>query len=162
MQAWISIVISLIGLLITLSGAGVVIEYRIKKNFKEEEQNKQKIIEADNKKWQDDLKTVIKSELSPIKEELKQMHNDDDLTKKGIQALLRNKLDFLFKEAVTNRCKGNEVNAYATQEEKVEFDNIYQKYHSLGTNGVMDNCYKKYMALPINPPVKTKIKKENK
>lgn len=165
MQAWISIVISLIGLLITLSGAGVVIEYRIKKNFKQEEENKQKIIEADNKKWHDDLTAIIKSELQPIKKELEEMHVDDDLTKKGIQALLRNKLDFLYKEAMVFRCEGDETKAYATHEEKIEFTNLYEKYHVLGKNGVMDSCYKKYMSLSESAPIKTmkktKTKKEN-
>ena len=161
MQAWISTIISLIALIITASGAGIIIEYRVKKRLKRNEENKQKIIEADNKKWQDDLKIIIKSELIPIKKELDEMHIDDDLTKKGIQALLRNKLDFLYKEAMVIRSKGDETKAYATHAEKVEFTNLYEKYHVLGKNGVMDKCYETYMNLPELPLVKTKTKKEN-
>ncbi len=59
---------------------------------------------------------------------------------RGVQALLRNKLyEIYFK------C---EEKGYATMLEKNNFDNLYQQYHSLGKNGVMNEYYKRIMAMP--------------
>ena len=31
------------------------------------------------------------------------------------------------------------------------FENMYQQYHSLGKNGVMDDIHEKFKALPLEP-----------
>ena len=62
----------------------------------------------------------------------------------GVQAMLRNELRKLYKDAVD---KG-----YATDDEKAEWTNIWKSYHDLGENGVYDRKNEKFMDLPDEPP----------
>lgn len=59
----------------------------------------------------------------------------------GIQALLR---DRLYHTYMKYSEKG-----YAPLYARENFDNMYNQYHILGANGVMDDIYKKFMALPL-------------
>ena len=54
---------------------------------------------------------------------------------------------------------------YCPLEEKNRFDLMFQVYHSLGKNGVMDECHRKLMSLPDDKPASKKTKQrlnENK
>lgn len=64
--------------------------------------------------------------------------------KAGVQAMLRNELRKLYKDAM-DKC-------YATDDEKVEWTNIWKSYHDLGENGVYDRKNEKFMDLPDVPP----------
>lgn len=59
----------------------------------------------------------------------------------ALQALLRDRLYQLY-----SHCKDNEG---ATVNERENFENMYEWYHSLGENGVMDDTRKKFLMLPI-------------
>lgn len=61
-------------------------------------------------------------------------------TKKGIQALLRAQMISEF-----NKAKDR---GYAPIYAKDNFENMWQNYHALGLNGVMDGIREKYMQLP--------------
>ena len=59
----------------------------------------------------------------------------------GVQALLR---DRLYSTYMKYSEKG-----YAPIYARENFENMYQQYHTLGANGVMDDIYRKFMALPL-------------
>lgn len=61
----------------------------------------------------------------------------------GVQALLRDRLIQTY----------NHYNdkGYAPIYAKENFENMYQQYHSLGKNGVMDEIYEKFKELPLEP-----------
>lgn len=60
--------------------------------------------------------------------------------KRGIQALLRAQMISEFNKA---KDKG-----YAAIYAKDNFENMWQNYHALGLNGVMDGIREKYMQMP--------------
>lgn len=61
----------------------------------------------------------------------------------GVQALLRDRLIQTYNHY-------NEK-GYAPIYAKENFENMYQQYHSLGKNGVMDEIHEKFKALPLEP-----------
>lgn len=63
--------------------------------------------------------------------------------RKGVQALLRAQL---ISEWNYYQDKG-----FAPIYAKENFENVYQQYHNLGANGVMDDIRTKFLALPDRP-----------
>lgn len=61
--------------------------------------------------------------------------------KHGLQALLRDRMLSLYYQARTE--------GHATIESKSNFENLYQNYHGLGLNGVMDQIYEEYMDMEV-------------
>lgn len=59
----------------------------------------------------------------------------------GIQALLRDRL--------LNEYRIHSREGYASYQTRENFENMYQQYHSLGANGVMDDIRDKFLALPL-------------
>ena len=59
----------------------------------------------------------------------------------GVQALLR---DRLYSTYMHYQEKG-----YAPIYARENFENMYNQYHGLGANGVMDDIYRKFMDLPL-------------
>ena len=59
----------------------------------------------------------------------------------GVQALLR---DRLYSTYMHYQEKG-----YAPIYARENFENMYNQYHVLGANGVMDDIYRKFMHLPL-------------
>lgn len=62
----------------------------------------------------------------------------------GVQALLRDRLIQSYNHYAE---KG-----YAPIYAKENFENMWQQYHNLGANGVMDETHKKFLALPNRRP----------
>ena len=62
----------------------------------------------------------------------------------GVQALLRDRLISEYND----RLEKGFAPIYARE----NFDNMWNQYHNLGKNGVMDDVHDKYMALPTRPP----------
>lgn len=74
-------------------------------------------------------------------EELKETLNEtNEIMKKGIQALLRHELYSVYNEWI--------VKGYCPNEIKNDFENMYQQYHALGKNGVMDSLRNEIQNLP--------------
>lgn len=72
--------------------------------------------------------------------EFKKQNENNDTLKIAIQAMLRNDLLHNYHEYIH---KG-----YCSTEEKENWINMYNQYHTLGANGVMDEKKKKLLALP--------------
>lgn len=68
--------------------------------------------------------------------------------KSGTQASLRNSMVQMWE---TYSAMG-----YAPIWVKDDFENVYQNYHKLGANGVMDDLHKKFLELPTDDPKKKK------
>lgn len=69
-------------------------------------------------------------------------HNEEQIKalQLGVQALLRNKMVEIYNYS---KEKG-----YAGMNTRNNFENIWQQYHSLGANGVMDDIHEKFLELP--------------
>ena len=59
----------------------------------------------------------------------------------GVQALLRDRLY----QSYFHYCEKGFAPIYARE----NFENMYNHYHQLGGNGVMDDVYDKFMCLPL-------------
>ena len=66
--------------------------------------------------------------------------------KKGLQALLRNSLIDKIHEGLEKE--------YAPMYMRDNVANMYEQYHNLGKNGVMNDLYKDFMNLPTTKPKK--------
>ena len=64
--------------------------------------------------------------------------------KRGIQALLRDRL--------LQGYKFYRHQGWADEDDRTNLENIYQQYHDLGANGVMDNLRERFLDLPTDPP----------
>lgn len=62
----------------------------------------------------------------------------------GVQALLRDRLYEQYERYHTDK-------GYAPAWVKINFENMYKRYHTLGENGVMDQHYEDFMKLPDKP-----------
>lgn len=71
---------------------------------------------------------------------IKENDKKTDATQKGVQALLRAQMISEYNKALD---KGFSP-IYAKQ----NFENVWQNYHALGVNGVMDDIHEKYMSMP--------------
>lgn len=100
--------------------------------------------------------------LKSREEEISELKESDTLAKEGIQAILRDRLLQLYRFCTETRCEQDISKAYSTDDEKKNFENMYQKYHSLGANGVMTVKFDHFMELPDYEPknnTKPKISK---
>lgn len=68
---------------------------------------------------------------------------ENDALKKGLQALLRASMINDYNKWVS---KG-----YAPIYARQNFQNVWDNYHNLGANGVMDDIKNKFLALPTPP-----------
>ena len=73
-------------------------------------------------------------------QKIKANENKTESVQLGVQALLR---DRLYQSYLHYQEKG-----YAPIYARENFENMYNKYHNLSVNGVMDNIYHKFMELP--------------
>lgn len=72
----------------------------------------------------------------------KKEHEDIDILKLGVQAMLRDRL--------RQGYRFFKRQGYIDIADKENFDNMYQQYHRLGKNGVMDGMYREIMSLPTD------------
>lgn len=79
--------------------------------------------------------------------------SDIEKLKRSSQCSNRCDLDDMYEKVIT---KG-----YASAEEKSKFESIYQAYHNLGKNGVMDKRHEQVLALPEKPARKTTKRRLN-
>lgn len=62
----------------------------------------------------------------------------------AMQSMLRRKLRELYLSSTKAK--------YASLEDRDDFENMYQIYHMLGANGVMDNVREQFLELPVDKP----------
>ena len=72
---------------------------------------------------------------------MKQTRLENKATQLGVQALLRAQMINDYNKWIMKK--------YAPIYARENFENMYNQYHTLGANGVMDDVYKKFMALPL-------------
>lgn len=81
------------------------------------------------------------------KEEETKKEADQQLIKKGIQALLKNDLKVRYDYWLDR--------GYAPEDARDDLEAEYRIYHSLGKNGVMDSRRKMFLNLPSAAPEET-------
>lgn len=136
-----------------------------KKQEKEQESEKRK--EELNEVKQELLKSIEDVRTEKIRERaacqedhcaLVKIVKDIQLTNKaqnaGLQSVLKDLLKIRYLEWIK---KG-----YAPLDARDDLEKMYQAYHKLGANGVMDNMRKQFLDLPIKSITTTEDKKENK
>lgn len=80
--------------------------------------------------------------LTTVWRKIKANENKTESVQLGVQALLR---DRLYSTYMKYSEKG-----FAPIYARENFENMYNQYHALGANGVMDDIYRKFMDLPLN------------
>ena len=80
------------------------------------------------------------------------LHKDVGLLKIGTQIMLKNDLKLRYEHWLS---KG-----YAPIDSKEDLEKMYQAYHSLGANGVMDSMRAEFLALPDERVIKNRRKIE--
>ena len=90
------------------------------------------------------LFNLIVNYVKKKKDKSGEVSTDLTLLKTGIQALLRNNLYAIHREWMPR--------GWCPTDVKDNFENMYNQYHQLGANGVMDRVREELMDLPtINP-----------
>ena len=83
----------------------------------------------------------IKQDIEDLQKAIKALKDTDYTQRKGIQAILRDRLYSLSNKYLKANC--------IDKDGLENFENIYQQYHALGKNGVMDALRDKVLNLPI-------------
>lgn len=141
-----TIVTVTISLIITFVFNGIV--NRPKKKRQEEEKQ-----QADRQQFKNDLLSSMSQENQKIYDELKkhsaadvEIRSDLQLCKLGLQAVIKNTLKNRYEKWIRE--------GKAPLDAKDDLERMYQVYHKLGANGVMDSLREKFLALPDALPDK--------
>ena len=149
--AAISIITGLFG----LCGISIYVNERVKhrasKKNEQEDKEQEAIEQAKNEYYKQILIETISEKIDPIENELSEVRNDIKKLKAGVQASNRADLEVLVDKA--------ENQQWLSQYDKHRFYQLYQAYHNLGKNGVMDASKDKVLALPDVPPKQEKTEK---
>ncbi len=86
------------------------------------------------------ITNYLKNRKNNIKSELNDIKLMIELLKKSMQSILRHELYEMYFKFMK---KG-----FATSEEKQDFENLWNNYHNLGKNGVMNKYRDKVLSLP--------------
>lgn len=106
---------------------------------------------SDNRLKEKEQEALVAKQQADYAERVEQKFK---LLEAAMQSLLRRELREMY--ALCAR------QGFATMEDKDDFEMMYQRYHSLGSNGVMDNVRKQFFLLPCEKPErKKKAKGEN-
>ena len=154
MPEWLQITataISIIASLFGLCGISIYINERVKhrasKKNEQEDKEQEAIEQAKNEHYKQIIVQAISEKIDPLENELSEVKEDLKKLKAGVQASNRADLQVLVDKAENQ----NWLSAY----DKHRFYQLYQAYHNLGKNGVMDAYKDKVLALPDVPPEKT-------
>lgn len=92
--------------------------------------------------WKKDTKKERQKQHEQLMARLDKMEESLGLNSKGLQAVLRSQL---YDKWEYCNCKG-----YADDLDRENFLNLYDKYHTMGINGVMDHVKDQFLELPSN------------
>lgn len=84
--------------------------------------------------------TIVTLFVNTIINNVGKQKKDSESLRLGIQALLRAQM-------IKDWNKYSEM-GYAPLYARENFENVWQQYHNLGANGVMDDIHSKFLALP--------------
>ena len=97
----------------------------------------------------------IKSNIDDVKTKLKEVQNDLELTKSGIQMELRHN--------IRNSCRRCINQGFRTEDDVSEVVGMHEKYEKLGQNGITNALYTEFEKLPMvsndYKPTKESIKR---
>ena len=98
---------------------------------------------------QQSIVDVIKVDMVRLEEKIdviqKSQEENDDLIKAGLQAVLKTDLTHLYEKWIAL--------GYAPINVKDDMEKMYQVYHELGANGVMDSIREEFLGLPTTKRV---------
>ena len=86
------------------------------------------------------LEKPVKRRIAESEARQEELKQQNEAIKKGIQALLRDRL--------LQGYQFYEERGWASYEEKSNMDNLHKQYAALGENGIMDNRHAHFVALP--------------
>ena len=122
-------------------------------NLPKKKQKQQEKEYKERKQFKEDLLAVINKNNEKIYIELKKrskteedLINDMQLCKLGLQAVIKNSLKTRYEKWI--------IEGYAPLDAKDDLERMYQTYHKLGANGVMDSLREKFLELPDAIPKK--------
>jgi hypothetical protein len=75
---------------------------------------------------------------------IRTVNQENEAIKTGMQAMLRDRMIQTYNHYYYDK-------GYMPIYAKQSFENVYNAYHNLGLNGVMDDIKRKVMALPTEP-----------
>ena len=87
--------------------------------------------------------TMFVGGVSYIRTKMQKLRDENKALRLGVQALLRGQM-------ISEYNKWSE-RGYAPIWAKENFENVWNNYHNLGANGVMDDIHEKFIDLPTNP-----------
>lgn len=88
---------------------------------------------------------IAKMIFNKVHKDIKEDKEYEKLMKSSMQSLLRVEIRREYNEYYGKQ-------KYIPMAEKQDFEYLWQCYHSLGKNGVMDDCHEKVMNLPTEKP----------
>ena len=124
--------------------------------------------EAKRKQELEEIKNELLSKIEEVKQEriaereacgkdhlglvkmVTEIQNSNHAQNIGLQAVLKDLLKIRYLEWIH---KG-----YAPMDARDDLERMYQAYHNLGANGVMDGLRKEFISLPVDPPQNKNIK----
>lgn len=140
----ISTICSLVAAVFGICGISVYINERAKykagkKNKQEDTQELEakKIRDAEIKKM---MVEAVDEEVSPLTSSIQDLKKDMEKIKKGVQASNRADLEDLVAKA--------DNQGWLSLYDKARFNQLYEAYHNLGKNGVMDASKDRVFSLP--------------
>lgn len=87
------------------------------------------------------IPTLIASLWAHLIRRIKHSDEQTRALQKGVQALLRERLIHSYRKFFKF--------GFVDYNDRLNVENMYQQYHSLGENGVMDDMHLRFMNLPI-------------
>lgn len=152
---WLTIVISVIGLLSTILGILGVTAYiseRAKHKAKKDNEAEDTVEQLKHEAYKNELREIIKEEISPVRDDVASIKHNLSLNTKGTVTILRDdmkkSLDF---------CKER---GYASATDKANWNELYSTYAELGGNHFKEyvDIWKKEMEeLPLKKPTRKKL-----
>lgn len=118
--------------------------------------------EAKRKQELEEVKNELLSKIEEVKQEriaereacgkdhlglvkmVAEIQNSNHAQNIGLQAVLKDLLKIRYLEWIH---KG-----YAPMDARDDLERMYQAYHNLGANGIMDGLRKEFISLPVDPP----------
>ena len=96
---------------------------------------------SETRKREDEEKTRKRDET--ITEQNKKIEAQNKAMMMGMQAILRDRLLQAYRKY--------DSQGWAEYDDKQNLENLYEQYHALGANGIMDGYRERFLALPDHP-----------
>lgn len=140
----------IISLIITFIFNGIVNLPKKKREQKEAEEELENLRRQEIKALNDSIEKInknvtnINTELVSQREKDDQITRDLELIKAGLQSVIKNELKIRYEYWIHEK--------YAPTDARDDLERMYQTYHRLGANGVMDALRERFLALPNELP----------